>query len=416
MLKVVHVCETDLSGGAALAGFRIHTALRSEGIDSRFVALRKLSADPTVDAPLGPLGMLRNLVNRTVSKAIRSLELGPEDAMRSVNVLPSGLGKWLERSDADVVNLHWVGADTLSIREIGAIRKPLVWTLHDMWPFCGGEHYDSLQYPNRFRDAYRSQSRPPITSGLDVNAWTFRRKQRRWRTERFHLVCPSAWLADQAAHSTLCARSPTRVIPNCVDLDVFRPRERAQARAELGLPHDKRLVLFGSASGTKDRRKGFEYLVRALETLAARGFGRDVELLVFGASEETLTTAFKARNLGRVTDSAKLATAYSAADVFAMPSLQDNLPNTLIESLACGTPCAAFGIGGVPEIVDDGITGHLAAGGDANALADAIAHTLSMDASAARSACRQRAERSFSGVTCAKQYADLYRSLVGDVK
>ena len=145
--------------------------------------------------------------------------------------MPSGLGHcWLNTSDADVVNLHWVGGSTSSVSEISYLKKPIVWTMHDMWPFSGAEHYESVECPGRSRSTYANIDRPTNEHGVDLDAWVYKRKALAWKKKSFYLVSPSSWLAKQAHESTLFGRMPSCIIPNGIDTQMFKPTSKQEAR------------------------------------------------------------------------------------------------------------------------------------------------------------------------------------------
>ncbi len=302
----------------------------------------------------------------------------------------------------------------LSIEEIGRIQKPIVWTMHDMWPFSGAEHYDDLQHPGRYEQGYARATRPVEYRGLDLDACVWRRKQHSWRDKRFHLVSPSNWLADCARRSALMKHQPCTVIPNCVDTDVFKPIDRRLARQLLNLDPDKRYILFGAMSSTSDPRKGFHLLQPALQQLAQRpGINGTTELLVFGASEPANPPDFglPARYLGSFHDEVSLALLYNAADVFAAPSMQDNLPNTVVEALACGTPCVAFAIGGMVDLIHASADGVLMAPFDAEQFCSGLHDVLVLS----NRAPRQLSIGSSKGVDSIAAYAALYSEVVATV-
>jgi glycosyltransferase involved in cell wall biosynthesis len=279
-----------------------------------------------------------------------------------------------------------------------------------MWPMCGAEHYDDPVSPGRYREPYSAKNRPAGYRGPDLDAWVWRRKQRAWARRPFRLVSPSRWLAQCARESALLGRNPCLVIPNCVDTEVFKPLDRRVAREILNLDPDKRYILFGAMSGTSDPRKGFHLLQPALALLAARdGIAGRTELLVFGAPRpaQPPELGLRAHYLGNFHDDVSLALLYNAADVFAAPSMQDNLPNTLVEALACGTPCVAFAIGGMPDLIDPGETGSLAEPFSAEDFARGLLAALGGDANVRRH-CRERACERWSPARVSEQYHHLY--------
>lgn len=411
-MKILHVNAFD-AGGAARAALRLHAALRGHGVESLFLTLKPGSGEAGLVSPLGKGQQLVAFAKRHAAMRIAELQRTPTNPIiHSLGLFPSGLGRWINASDADIVNLHWVGAETLSIREIARIEKPIIWTMHDMWPFMGAEHYDDLYHLGRWKAPYARANRPANASGPDIDALVWARKARAWANKTFHLVAPSHWLGDCAAASALMGHQPRTVIANPIDTDAFAPIDRTQARRMLGLPDDRKLVLFGALGATSDRRKGYDLLVAALQALE-RDHGRaDVHVLVFGGQTggEISGVGLKSHFLGTYHDDLSLRVVYSAADVFVAPSRQDNLPNTVIEAAVCGTPTAAFDIGGMPDIIDHGVTGMLAPAFDTDALAAGIACLL--DTPLQREAVHTAAVAKFSLAATIPGYLSLYRQVL----
>jgi glycosyltransferase involved in cell wall biosynthesis len=321
----------------------------------------------------------------------------------------------LNASDAEVLNLHWV-AGMLSVSDIGRLRKPLVWTLHDMWPFCGGEHYAPDDELARFRVGYRANNRPPGERGPDLNRRTWEAKRAQWAQQGFTIVSPSRWLADCARLSVMFAGAPTYVIPYPMEMeDLWREVPRAAARQVLRLPLHKKLILMGADGGVADPRKGGDLLRAAVARVVAQSAG-DVELMIYGQGQPLNgeTWPCPVHWLGVVRDDRVLALAYSAADVMVVPSRQDNLPNTALEAQACGTPVVAFDIGGLPDIVAHGETGWLAKAFDTDDLAAGIRWVLDDQPRWKRlsDTARAKALEKYSPRAVARQYAHVYEQVL----
>jgi glycosyltransferase involved in cell wall biosynthesis len=301
----------------------------------------------------------------------------------------------------------------MRIETMRRIGKPLVWTLHDMWAFTGGCHYAGSCEGYQARCGACPQLRSGSPGDLSRRIW--RRKERAWGGLPMVVVTPSRWLARCAERSSLFRERRVEVIPYGLDLDRFRPVDRSIARSILALPQDKRLILFGAMSSTSDERKGFRHLAAAMKALAAEDPPADTELVVFGASRpaEPPELGFPVHYLGHLHDDISLALVYAAADLFVAPSTEDNLPNTVMEATACGTPTVAFDIGGMPDLVEPDRTGYLARPFDDGELAFGIRTMLGdREALAARGAmARAKAEREFPRELQARRYAALYGEL-----
>ena len=224
------------------------------------------------------------------------------------------------------------------------------------------------------------------------------------------VVCPSNWLADRARQSALFGDKRVEVIPYGIDTNVFRPIEQGQARAALGLPPDARIILFGAWENS--RRKGLQHLTEALAVLARRNAQPPPHVVSFGFPWQADSVAgMPVTSLGRLDDASTLARAYAAADVFVHPSIADNLPTSVIESLACGTPCAAFRVGGLPDLIDHGRNGYLAQPFDPAALAEGIEWGLASGPEV-RARARAKVEAQFDQALQARRYLDLFAGLL----
>ncbi len=311
----------------------------------------------------------------------------------------------------DIVHMHLIGAGAFPIRDFPHLGLPIVWTLHDMMAFTGGCHYSGGCLG--FRKACGEC--PKLGSGSldDLSHKNWLRKKRAWERVDLTIVCPSNWMADVCRQSTLMAGQDIRVIHNGIDLEVFRPRDKALAREALGLSQDKYLVVFG-AGVIMAPNKGLHHLLDALRVFSAQPKKREWELVVFGAGPSgDQPGSIPMRNLGIIRDDQKLALLYSAADVFCAPSLEENLATTAIESLASGTPVVSFRIGGFPDIVDHLRCGYLATPFEVESLVDGLQYVYSRDEDGLglRAAARKRAEDLFDGSMIASRHLALYNSL-----
>ena len=383
--------------------------------------LEQATDDPSVTSGKAPARSLVRLM-RSLKHQLNQFKItsfGTDNrVLHSPAWSDSGLPSTPEVASSDIVNLHWLGFDTLSIEEIGYLRQPLVWTLHDQWAFCGAEHYTGLGVADRFSVAYTDASRPGYETGPDLNRQTWLRKRRAWR-QPIRIVCPSTWMADCARRSTLMASWPITVIPYPIDLASWAPVDQRQARLLLQLPQDRPLVLFGAMGGTADPRKGADLLLEGLQRFHNQVAGTGLEqldLVVFGQARpvQPPDLGFPIHYMGRLHDDISLRLLYAASDVFVIPSRQDNLPNTGLEAHACGTPVVAFRTGGLVDIVADRSTGALAEPFDPTSLAAAIRWVLE-DPHRRRqlgAAARQRAERLWDTVRVEGLVADVYGQAV----
>lgn len=347
----------------------------------------------------------------------------PHERDRSVRFAfsPANFGKNLTRhplvQQADVLHLHWVNQGLLSLRgigQLGALGKPMVWTLHDTWAFTGGCHI--FTDCDRFRQScgHCLYLRQPASNDLSYQVLE---KKRRFFPQNIQFVTCSAWLRDVALSSSLLAGRQVEVIPNPIDTNVFHPAsesDRARWRREMGIAPEAKILLF-VAMNLRDAHKGFRFLPEALHHLKAQQPDLRLEVVVLGKSEPEGLAAlpYPVHALGLVHGAERLARIYGAADVFVTPSLADNLPNTVMESLACGTPVAAFRTGGIPEMVEHLREGFVARQGDSRELAEGIGWILSgiVPQEVLRENARQKVLREYANEVVAERYAALYRRL-----
>lgn len=412
-MRVALLNTFDRQGGAAIATYRLHAGLRAMGADSRMLVQVKDTDDPAVFGPPShwrkAFAALRPTLDRMETWPYRNRRSG----LFFPAWLPDNIVPRLTAIDPDVVHLFWLGGGFVRIETLARIQRPIVWTLHDMWPFTGGCHYD--EDCGRFRAACGSCPMLGSHRESDLSRRIWQRKRDSWRNVPMTVVATSNWIADMARSSTLFGPKRIEVIPNGIDTAKYAPRDRAQARAGFNLPQDKRLILFSAVNATSDRRKGGQLLVQALHRLAQSRWGANLELVVVGASgpEGVPDLGIKAHYMGYLHDEASQIALYSAADAVVAPSMQENLSNTVMESLACGTPVVAFSVGGMPDMVDHRLNGYLATPFEPDDLAAGIMWLLEDEARHARlaEAARASAVERFALDAIAARYLALYRSM-----
>ncbi|MCP3732906.1 glycosyltransferase [Sphingomonas sp. MG17] len=408
-MKVVLLSQADAHGGAARAAHRLHTELLANGIDSWMRVGRRMTDDPRVVTSRGKVARAIELVRPRIGEALLRLQKTPNPVQHTLACLPSQLSSSRLVQSADVVNLHWVGQEFMSIGDMAAIDRPAVWTLHDMWTFCGSEHLSDGLVNVRFTSGYASDSRPRNHSGIDLDSWTYNRKRKAW-TRRQVVVTPSTWLADCARRSALLHNWPVHVIPNPLPVDVFRPLDPATGRAAFRLPTDAPLVLFGALGGADNMIKGADLLWSTLRRLAQ--LRPDCQAVVVGQSRPAVTPeiGMPLHYVGRLADDQSLALLYSAVDVVVISSRIENLPQSGTEAHACGTPVVAFDVAGLPDVVDHRTTGYLAKAYDTEEMAAGVAWVLE-DPDRRRALgeqARQRAVSRWSPAAIVPLYLDAY--------
>lgn len=409
-MRILIVNTSDIQGGAARAAYRLHKALVAEGVDSQMLVQSKSSDDFTVIGPQTKFQKAMGIMRPTLdSIPVRRYKERTKTLFSPSWVPFAGLVDKINALNPDVVHLHWIAGGMMRIEDLAKINVPIVWSLHDMWAFTGGCHYDEECA------GYQKQcgACPVLGSDKDkdLSRKVWLRKQACFaRLPNMTIIGLSKWLADCAASSSLFKSNLVVNLPNPIDTQIFAPFEQAEARKLFNLPHDKKLILFGAMGATSDPRKGFKELAQALYHLPA-----DYELVVFGSSEPQIPQGFKqkAHYLGHLHDDVSLRVLFSAADVMVVPSLQENLSNAIMESLACGTPVVGFAIGGNADLIDHHQTGYLAKPFDIQDLANGINWLLKNDCFIdLRKAARDKVLRDFDSKVVANKYISLYESLL----
>lgn len=419
-MKIVHISTSDIQGGAAKAAFRLHQGLSAIGKDSSMYVAQKFSNDPSI-ACYAPVNRLPHRIRRALRKESLRRTLLPYAATRPGGYehfrhdqTEFGGEVWDQLPPADVINLHWI-ADFVDYRTFlpqATLAHPTLWTLHDMNPFTGGCHFDHAC--GRFADSCGSCPQLGSSSDDDLSYRIWNRKRtlfHRIDSDQLSLVTPSLWMAREVARSSILGKFSTNVIPYGVDTEIFRPRpSQISARRGLEISDDAFVILF-LAEYSENRRKGFTLLDRALGELTEV---ENVLLLSIGKGFPATTARIPHRHLGTIENDHLLATIFSLADVFVIPSIQDNLPNTVLEAMACGTPVVGFDAGGIRDMIRDGETGCLVAIEDVHALAAAL-QALQRDPGWRASMghqCRQTVMEHYPIDLQARRYLRLYRDLI----
>ena len=414
-MKIVIVNTSEATGGAAVAAGRLKRALQKlPDVEVKMLVRDKATDDPDVVS----------LSTSSVSKRMNFLRFAWE---RFVIFLCNGLNRKtlfqvsiantgtdisehpLVR-EADVIHLHWINQGFLSLKDIlklTRLGKPIVWTMHDMWPCTGICHHarDCEKFQTGCESCFFLSSK-----GKDCSTKVFGEKMSLYENADMTFVGCSKWIADRARKSCLLKGKKVLSIPNPIDLTVYHPMNQDEARKELALPMGKKLLLFGAVNVT-DKRKGIDYLIEGLRKLDAQ----DVELVVFGQVKDDIRNLFPVplHSMGYLTDKNKIVALYNAVDMYVTSSLEDNLPNTIMESMACGTPCVGFETGGIPEMIEHKKTGYLARYKDADDFAEGIRWVLTHPTPQGLSdACIEKVRREYSEALVAEKYTALYKELL----
>lgn len=415
-MKILHITTEDIRPGASRAAFRLNQGLNKINIRSNLLVQNKQSSSnlvyPIVEGGAGRvIGESRKLLDKTFLVKYKNREKVPFSTQKIPNV---NLIRKINDIDPDLVVLHWVCDGFLQIESLARIHKPIVWVLRDMWPFTGGCHYD--QGCEKYMETCGACPQLSSKSDRDLSYSVLHRKLRSWKYIDFNIIALSTWIGKCAAASSLFKNSNIEIIPNGVDIGLYRPIDKPLARKILKLPIEKKLILFGAVGATSDKRKGFHLLQAALKDLSQSRFNESFELVVFGAtkSSDIEECGFMVHYLGHLSDDISLALAYSAADIFIAPSIQENLANTVLESTACGTPCIAFKIGGMPDLIEHEQNGYLARPFDVTDLAKGIIWTTEQNDRYQKLSkrARKKVEQEFTIETQAERHLVFYKNIL----
>jgi glycosyltransferase involved in cell wall biosynthesis len=410
-LAVVLLNTHDMIGGAARACNRLFRGLAATGENAVMVVREQAEGSPGIITAGSRIdGRLRAFFDGLPQ------HFYPRRSRHNFSAawVPGRGLSAIAEMHPEVVHLHWVVEGFVRIEALSALKSPVIWTLHDSWPFTGGCHL-----PGNCRRHEGSCGFCPVLGSRhehDLSRWVWTRKRKAWSDLDLICVAPSRWLADCARASSLLEGHRIEVIPNGIDVAVYRPGDRLAAREALGLDADRMLIVFGANHALSDPNKGADLLRAALAGLSP-GERAKTELVLFGEDfgRQMPDCEMPVRNLGVIQDEKRIVQLYQAADLFAAPSRQENLPNMVMEAMACGTPCVAFAVGGLPDLISHGVEGYLAAPGDSADLGRGIAWVLEDSARRESLAARARDKivEGFSLEGTVSRYLRLYRELQG---
>lgn len=420
-MKVTLINTSDAGGGAPAACMRLLKALTADDVDVHLLVNEKHTDEERVErASQNAFGRFKSksdfyyerLPFILFHEKDKSLRFAFSSANAGTNISSNYL-----ITDADLLHLHWTNSGFLSInnlKQLIDLKKPVVWTLHDMWAFTGGCHYagDCDHYLIECGNCPMLKDASP--NDISRKGWR-RKKELYQKADNLVFVTCSSWLAGIARKSALLKNFRIEAIPNPIDTDIFAPQNRAGARRKWGFDDTSKIILFGAAN-IMHTRKGIAYLVEALERIKTEHPEMaNIEVVIFGKNKgfDVSQIPFKVTQLGIIKQQHQLAEIYSMADVYVLPSLEDNLPNMVMEALACGTPVVAFETGGIPEMVEHEQNGYLARYKSSEDMAKGMHYVLNYAQPHLMSTnARSKVLDNFSNEIVAGKYKALYQSLL----
>lgn len=410
-MKILIINASDIQGGAARAAYRLHKALLAENIDSQMLVQSKSSDNFTVISSGTKIAKGINKLRPTLDDfPVQRYKNRSKTLFSSSSLRFSGVVKQINALKPDIVHLHWINSGMIRVEDLAKINAPLVWSLHDMWAFTGGCHYD--ENCGGYKLACGNCKVLGSGEEVDLSRKVFNRKNKTFqRLSNLVIVGLSGWLEQCAKDSSLFRKQKIINLPNPINTNIFKPFDKKESRKLWSLPQDKKLVLFGAMGATSDPRKGFNELSKALKQLT----NENIELVVFGGSKpiEVPDSKFKTHYIGQLQDDVSLVTLYSAVDVMVVPSIQENLSNAIMESLSCATPVVGFDVGGNADMVVHKQNGYLAIPFDTDDLAAGIDWVLTNpNYNDSCENARDKVVNSFDSQLVAQKYIELYEDIL----
>jgi glycosyltransferase involved in cell wall biosynthesis len=351
-MKILHISFSDSKGGASIAGFNIFKAQKLNGMNVEFLCFEKIhNKNKIIYFKKSFLKTKVHQYKQGIDRRIIKFFINDRLNSYSTGLLNSNFLKFINDSDHDIVNLHWVNNSMLSISDIGRINKKIVWTLHDMWPFCGSEHFtDKKNYQNGYKNI----------KFFNLNKFIWKNKKKSFG-ENINFVSPSNWMYKCAKSSELFKNSKGVKIPYTIDFEDWKNLDKSKSRGRLNLniKNNEKIIIFGSERGSQIERKNFSFLMEVISKLILK---IKIRLIIFGGNNKDYQEQknLKINYLKHISDKKFLNTVYSAGDLLAMPSKIETFGLVALESLLSGTPCVSFKNTGAEEVIDHKVNGYLA--------------------------------------------------------
>lgn len=426
-MKVLHLNYTDTGGGAAIAALNLVVEQNKKNIQAKLGVINNKTTSPLVFSALKK----RNLFFKLISEIATGLKFiliyikfydsnSPFFFFKTSNpILHSKNSQtlidvnWINDSDFDLVHLHWINFDMISIKDIAKIKKPIIWTMHDTWPFCGAEHYPNvLENDDRYTIGYYRYNKPKSTKGIDLCRNVWNKKKKYLQKKDIVFISPSTWERDCLKQSKLFSEKECFVIPNIVPKNVFKPFDKLTIRKLLNIPSDKKVLGFGAAYDI-DNPKGIKGSYYLLQLLQNQSLPDDYFLVIFGSISPSFSSKITVPffSSGFISNPYIMAQLYNACDCFICPSLIENLPTTCLESICCGVPVTAFNVGGTKDIIEHKVNGYLATPYDVEDLKTGVDYCISNYRELSEN-CLRKAEKDFDNTIIVQKHIEVYESIL----
>lgn len=425
-MKILLLNYTDAGGGAANGALLLTEALNEYGIDAKLGVVEKKTASKyVIQCELLKKSKLKSIFTRISSlflKIAKKLHLYKNNFSTTNNILHSTNLKskidvnWINNSNFDVVHLHWINNDMISIKDISKITKPIVWTMHDSWPCCGAEHYQNvLEDDKRYIEGYWKTNKPKSTIGKDICKKVWEEKKKYLMNKEITFIAPSNWEGKTLKDSFIFHDKSCFVIPNIINHDIFMKKNTTELRKAFDIPEDKIILGFGAAYDIEDEKavKGSYYLLQCLKKLDPNQFF----LVIFGPVSEKFTKKIPIKYFatGYISNQKIVSCIYNLLDVFICPSLVESFSYTCLESICCGVPVVAFDTGGQIDFIEHKNTGYIATSYKSEELVEGIEYCIQHHDELSQN-CLQKAKTDFVTKEIVQKHLEVYEKVLNSNK
>ena len=353
-MKILHIIFSD-EGGAAIGLRRLHEALKLKKIESEIFYFRefiKCKKNFLLYLSSNILWWSQKILKKIIINIFT--KFGHKESISMNIISPINYQKIINKKKPDIVHLHWLGNEMISAKSISNINKPVIWTMHDMWPFCGTEHFVNN---NRFSQGYKNVNRPPRERGIDLNKIIWKLKKKYFLKKRIHIICPSKWIGDRVEKSLMFKNQKKSIIPYILNLQEWKIQNKKKIQSK-HLKNNSKTVIFFSATSSVNHRKGFNYLYEAIEKYLDKD---KYYLLVAGVKPNLFDKiTIEKKFIGQLTSQKEINLAYNLADIYVMPSIMESFGQVYIEAGICGIPSVAFKKTAAEDIIQHKKNGYLA--------------------------------------------------------
>ena len=409
-MKILHLNSSDIRGGAAKAAINLHESLLNENIESYFLSQINHPSIKNSVTKGSSLNNIIDIIKNGLARKICKFYISNKKETLSISIFKNRIINQINKSDCDIVNLHWICNEFIAIDQIKKIEKPIVWSLYDMWPFSGAEHYSDN---TRYKNGYTKDNRSYDEKGFDVNKWTWDRKVKNFDFS-MELVAPSSWLQNCSKESVIFKNNKTHKICHPINTDFWKPIEKNFAKDVFNFDKEKKTFLFFSSGITQNYRKGFDFLPTIINNLKQKQNKFNLVIVGQKQKKDLFNNADNVRYIDFLEDDESRKILYNAADLILAPSRSEAFGLVVAESGSCETPSIGFEKTGVEESILHKENGYLCKNKNLNDFTDGINWFLENESrfSQLGKNAREYIEKNFSNKIIAKKYIDIYKNMM----